>query len=166
MATLVVASVGMSADLRVMGRDYVNSCGYFSAMNGDYQVTYTDRTLPWGTKVTAIYGWDVEHWNHPPKTIEWQDREEKEMKAISPFVWGLDISTQLHSRSSNQFKKALDLTIKIQVPNEPVRYFNGGTTWGFFQTEVGNTSKAPCVGRDRAKPEFYERVLSVVKRDR
>ena len=157
----------MAGDLRVRGRDYVHSCGYFSAMNGDYEVTFSDRTLPWGTKVTVIYGWDVDYWNHPPKTVEWQYREEREMTAVAPFTWRADIATQLHARTNNQFKKALNLVIKLQIPNEPDRYFNGGSTWGFYQMEVGSTSPAPpCVGRDGKKPEYHECVLQIVKRDR
>jgi len=164
---MLASSFGMAGDeLKVMGRDYVYSCGYFSAMVGDYDVTFEDTTLPWGTKVTLIYGWDVEYWNHPPKYKSWSYREEKEMKSIAPYKWAVSLETQLHGRTSNEYKQALDLVVKLEIPGRPAPvYYNGGTKWGYFQTEVGNTSKAPCVDRDKKKPEMYQRLLKVVNKD-
>lgn len=133
-------------------------------MVGDYDITFKDESLPWGTRVTLIYGWDTDQWREKPERKEWKYREEKAMKAVSPFTWSAQVSTTLHSRTEAEFKKGLDLVIKIEVPNERARYYNGGSAWGFFRTEVGNPSKTPCVDRDKKKPEFYERHLEIVTR--
>ena len=162
--TLLVSTLGLGESLKVMGRDYTYSCGYFSSMVGDYDITFKDESLPWGTKVTLIYGWDTEQWREKPERKEWKYREEKVMKAVSPFTWSKQIETTLHSRTEAEFKKALNIVIKIEEPKQAVRYFNGGSPWGFFRTEVGNPSKAPCIDRDKKKPEFYDRRLEVVTR--
>ncbi len=148
-----------------MGRDYVYSCGYFSSMVGDYDVTFEDTSLPWGTKVTLIYGWDIEYWNHPPKHKTWSYREEKEMKPIAPYKWAVSLETQLHGRTSGEFKQGLDLVVKLEIPGRPAYFYNGGSRMGYFTTEVGNTSKTPCIGRDKKKPDMYQRYLKVVSKD-
>ncbi len=161
---MIVSSAGMAETLKVMGREYVYSCGYFSAMVGDYDVTFKDESLPWGTKLTLIYGWNVEKWGHPPQNKEWMYREEVEMKSVSPFNWSTQIEATLHARTSSEYRNGLNLVVKVEVPNRGVRYYNGGSELGFFQTEVGAPGKAPCINRDNVKPDFSERHLKVITR--
>jgi len=162
---LVASVFGSAEELKVSGRDYVLSCGYFSSMQGEYDITFKDESLPWGTKVTLISGWDVERWGHPPTYRTWSYREEKEMKSVSPYTWSTRLEAQLHGRTTSEYRQALDMVVKVEVPNQAPKFYNGTSRWGYFQIEVGNTSKAPCVNRDGKKPEFADRLVKVIIKD-
>lgn len=133
----------------VFGRSYVNSCGYYSNESADLSINFTNRMLPWGTKVTVVSGWrgyDLKFISGPVQEqwFEWAYRSEQEAKAVAPYQWRAEISRTLHDRSSTQQLTALQFSIQVEEPGKaPVNY--PLINWAFYEAAVGGNGNSPCV---------------------
>lgn len=153
--------------LSLSGRSYTNSCGYYSSTMGDYKVKFQSVKLPWGSKVTLVYGWKGYRTesNGFNQNFNWANKNEMEMSAVSGWTWETTVKdVVLHSRSSNQYLTGFQFVLKLEVPGRDVRYVKG-TTYApsYFQAPAqlyGN----PCVDASRPLPEFTPVDFFIVER--
>lgn len=165
---VTLASVaGEGEYLALSGRSYTNSCGYYSNTMGDYKVRFQSVRLPWGSKVTLIYGWKgyKTEGNGINQNFNWAYRTETEMNAVAGWTWETTVKdVVLHSRSHNQFLTGIQFVLKLEVPGRDVRYVKGTThAPSYFQAPAqlyGN----PCVDATRPLPEFVSVEFHVVER--
>ncbi len=159
----LASALGLAAEVKVEGRDYSYSCGYFTSMVGDYRLYLRDTGLPWGTKVTTVTGWSgqVAYGSQ----FEWEHRREVPAQAVAPYVWRADVSGTLAQRSSPWRRTGLDFVFKVELPTGQVRWINGGDSWSFFKVGIGGSSAGNCIRHDDEKPGFRPIPYQTIRRN-
>lgn len=157
--TVALTSIAQATQVQVWGRDYTYSCGYFSSIEGEYDITLRDDTLPWGTEVTLVTGWSA------PGFFEWRERREIPARSVSPFTWRAHVSGTLAYRSGAERRTHLDFVFKVTLPDGTVRWINGGNgSWSFFRVHVLGNTVSNCVGGGKPKPPMTQKNHTVVHR--
>lgn len=151
-------------DLKVLGRNYTFSCSHYTSVQGDVVLSFTDNSLPWGTTVSFVTGWEGRE-GFPESRFEWRDREEHLATAKAPYTWQLKLSKVLHQRSHASLKDTLNFVVKIQTPGRPDTYLNGGSPWGFFKTRLIENTPGQCVTGLEGLPELSSLAVESVRRD-
>lgn len=144
---LMFASLpALAADVQVWGRSFTSSCSYYTSTWGDYDLTFRETALPWGSKVTAVVAFGgyraVGGGNN--QYFSWDRNREMPMSPVAPFTWRVRKSETLASRSSNLFFTHLKFIFKVEAPGKAAYYVNGGSSWGHFQVEAVQ-HPTPCV---------------------
>ncbi len=160
-ASLIVAALTINsvfaAEVAVHGRGYSHSCGYYSATAGDFNVTYLNQELRWGTQVYLRYGLNGE-WSQQGTRV-WQRAAEVEMSAISGYTWSGKVTVSLGSRGSAEAYDALAFVVRVVLPDGS-QFFEKGSQGpqGYFMARLAPvfSMSFPCVDETHAKPEFQK----------
>jgi hypothetical protein len=173
---LAIALAGMSSaaasEIRLQSRSYVDSCGYYSHSAADFSFNYRDISLPWGSRVSIIYGFGGYHSSPGPNSggyspgFEWADRNEVEATAIAPYTWGVAISKTLHERSSDRFLDAIQFIVRIRLPDgrEVVEHGND-SPGGFLTSSFQFLETSDCVDQDHPVPDLQDAQIDSVFRN-
>ena len=151
-------------ELKVSGRNYTLSCQHFTSVQGDVLLNFTDTSLPWGSEVAFVTGWEGRE-GFPERRFDWTEREEWFATATAPYTWTLKLSKVLHERSHAHFKDTLNFAVKVISPGRTPYYLNGGSSWGFFKTRLVNQTPGRCVSGLDDLPEFKELIIETIRRD-
>lgn len=151
------------SELSVRARNYTHSCGYFTSQRGDVELSYRDTTLPWGTSISVVTGWEGRE-GFPEKRFTWKDREELSAQATAPYTWTLKLSKVLHERTEACLRDSLNFVLKISVPGSQPRYENGGSPWGYYRIRLLEFGMGQCVSSDTDLPEFRPFTVETVER--
>ncbi len=165
--TAISSHAGEGEHLALYGRSYTNSCSYYSNTSGDYRVVFQSVKLPWGTKVSLIYGWKgynaLGAGNN--QNFDWAYQSEMPMRATAGWTWQADLtSVGLHSRSSNQFLTGLQFVLKLEVPGQAIRYVKGSSTPQAYLMAPALLYGSPCVDASHPLPEFRQVDFHIVER--
>lgn len=161
---LLLSVTGFASQIEIRGRSYVMTCGYFSSVEGDFEVQFEDRNLPWGTRVflvTALSGEEL----LDREPINWHQRKEIEMKASAAFTWKTSFARQLHARSSSIAYTKVVFVFRIESPGQAPLWDNGGTLRGYYQSSVWKPGTAPCASSQTDKPDFRPLAFEIVRKD-
>ncbi len=163
--TFWFAPVAFAHEIEVWGRTYDYSCGYFSRRAADLSFTLRDIQFAWGTQVKVIVGFRDSRRVGPgsPYIKDWQERVEIPAAVIDKGTWEAKILDKtLHHRTEARFLEASQFVFEIKEPGVAPRYLNGGTTWGYYETEL-LTPGSDCVGGGRLPPWHRLQYSSVRK---
>lgn len=153
---LFLASVAAHAsDVRVYGRTYTNSCGYFSNVAGDFRISYVNTKLSRGSRVKLELGWAGSAPNMPGERgrIE-SDGRELEMTASVPGIWSADVSRVLANRSSPTRFDTLQFTLVVQPAGSRMIRES-------YAVKFGSAALPPCVTDEL--PPFRPMAVSIVE---
>lgn len=164
LALILTATSSWAYEIKALGRNYTFSCGYFTSVQGDVVLSLKDTSLPWGTSVTFITGWEGRE-GFPEKRFDWRERKELLATATEPYTWSLKLTQVLHERSHADFRDTLDFVVKIKSPGQPDRYLNGDGNWGFFRAILVESEPGRCVTGLENLPDFIELPIETVHRD-
>lgn len=162
---LSVTTLASASQIEVWGRIYDYSCGYFSRRATDLSITLHDTSLPYGTEVNAIVGFKGSYsMGGSQKQVDWQDRVVIKTEAINQNTWEARILDKtLHNRTEGRFLESLQFVFEARMPGQPSRYFNGGTVWGYYETDPLAAS-VPCVtGTDF--PPWYKISFRTIEKE-
>jgi len=152
----------MAADIQVWGRQFTNSCSYYTLTWGDYDLTFRDTTLPWGTKVTAVVAFAGNRMvNGVPQLFSWDRSRYISMEAASAFTWRARKSEELHSRSHDTTFTRLQFIFKVEAPGRAAYFVNGGSSWGHYEVDLTRTT-IPCVTSGGELPRMVQFPISVI----
>ncbi|MSP19515.1 MAG: hypothetical protein EXR74_08095 [Bdellovibrionales bacterium] len=154
----------LGSEIAVKGRDYTFSCGYFTSIQGDLSVAFTDTTLAWGTTVSLIAGWEGRE-GFPEKRFAWKERAEILAKSTAPFTWTADLTKVLHERSKAELKDTLNFVIKVTAPGRAPEYINGGSPWGYYRARLITNGPGRCVNNINDLPDYRSLVLETIDKD-
>lgn len=144
------------------GRTYTCYCGYFTHGAGEFDVTFQNKDLPWGTKVWLIAGWGGTRFQDA--RFDWRYRNEIEMSAVAPFTWQAKVQKTLHERTSSESLDRFQFVFKVEVPQRPPYWVNGGSsTWGYFEVR-SELYLGPCIRNDDDKPKLRGYDVYVIKK--
>lgn len=165
MGLVAVSSHG--AEVEVYARHFTHSCGYYSSTYGESDVTFRDRNLGWGTKVTLVHGWEgYVHTGGGPYSVRreftWRDQGESVMESVAPFTWRTRIGRTTHTRSSAQFIEGFDFVFKVEAEGRTY-YVNGGnSSRDYYRANLTDPPHhKPCVRGDE-RPDLRHVGVSVV----
>ncbi len=161
---ILTATSSWAFDIQAQGRNYTFVCGYFTSVQGDVVLTFKDSTLPWGSSVVFITGWEGRE-GFPEKRFEWRERKELLAPATAPYTWSIKLTQVLHERSKAQFKDTLNWVIKVIIPGQPDRYLKGESPWGFYRVRLVENSPGRCVTGLDDLPNFSNLAIETVDRD-
>lgn len=162
LSTLPVFS--WATNITVKSRNYTLSCGYFTSVQADVEVSFQDLSLPWGTEVTLVTGWAGRE-NFPEKRYEWKERKEFLTRATAPYTWATSIHKVLHNRSEANFRDTLNFVFRISSPGRAPYFVNGGSTWGFYSARLVENSPGRCVSGLNDLPSFLETTVETVTKE-
>lgn len=155
-----------SPEVQVWSRGYISSCGYYSGTFEDFDITFRDSALPWGTTVTAVIGfagYDALG-GGSTRPFDWDRNREVRMEGTSPFTWTGSVSDQLHSRTSARFLTSMKFVFRVHTPGAPAYYVNGGSSWGSFAVSTA-VHGSPCVDSSTGLPEKKQKEVRIIKKD-
>ena len=115
------SEVGFKAELQRF------SCGYYTNTTGQFDIDYVNKSLPAGSSVRVLYGWETRSYDPTTLTPEherWQTLRpgapgeapplSVEMRETAPVTWHSSLEEVLHSRGSSQpVLDGMDLIIEI-----------------------------------------------------
>lgn len=171
--TMFFVSIGMAnaSEVKLQGRGYTHSCGYFSNSAADFSITYRNYDLPWGSRVFVKYGFGgfmqiSDNYGGHRELFEWAYPNEIEASSVAPYTWTITLpETTTHDRSSNQWLNALQFVVKVQFPDHREIIEHGSnSTWGFFESKFNYSDVSNCVGPDHPKPDMQEMELTPIIR--
>lgn len=122
--------------VEVWTRAYHNSCGYYTTTNADFDVTYRETNLPWGTKVTLVSGLAG---RDSFREVHWQLQNEIDMPAVASNTWRARRSSTLTTRGAPENYSALEFVIKVTEPGKEPRYISTTTGTGFLRVKFKTT---------------------------
>ncbi|MFM8314349.1 MAG: hypothetical protein ACKOA8_08700 [Deltaproteobacteria bacterium] len=152
-----------AAELSVQGRNYTLSCGYFTSVQADLEVSFRDTTLPWGSSVTLISGWAGRE-GFPEKRYEWREKQETAAQATAPYLWTIKLHKVLHERTEANFRDTLNFVFKVSIPGRTPYFVNGGSSWGFYSTKINSKGLGPCVNGSEELPALSELEVETLQR--
>ena len=130
-----IAQSSMAANLSTLVRTYTHSCGYYTNTTADFRITYKNLEIPWGTRITLIYGFS--NLSDKGYEVDWQYRKEQEMSAIDAYTWSTELSETIHTRSSAPGYDHLVFILKVIFPDGSVFYEQGSQRpWSYYQLEI------------------------------
>lgn len=106
----------------------------------DFNVTYVNRSLPWGVRLNLVrafsgqstcFGCDPVATTH----YDWIYEEVEPMASSGPWTWSTHTteSRNLVQEDSLQYFK---FVVRIEMPDGSVRWDNGGSSWGYYRTQI------------------------------
>lgn len=122
LAFLILTTLGVQSyalDLKLEGITYSWSCGYYSAADGNFAVSFKDSSLPWGTRVYLHYGmggYDRNNGRLLEMPYSWRNSKTVEMKAYAPYEWATQFITRVAERASFAHKY-LDFAVDVVYPD-------------------------------------------------
>ena len=112
----------------------------------DTEVTYENKSLPWGVKVELVSAMQgVEWWpddvnnTYHYEYFDWKYEETKLAPAVGAWKWGA-ARGQWNYVGGGSYSK-LHFAFKITYPDGKVRWDNGGSSWGYYEL---TPPPAPC----------------------
>lgn len=153
-----------SPSLEVWGRAYENTCSVHSNTTADFDVTFRDSSLPWGTKISLISGLggiDASPVSNDVKQLHWQNQREQEMPAVAANTWRVRRSAYIADRSYTRRFSSLEFTIKIQQPGRDPQYVNSNEPWSYLRSTL-DTSIIGCAPSVKYLPEFRQLDVAAV----
>ncbi len=159
---LFLSLPAMAADIQVWGRQFTNSCSYYTLTWGDYDLTFRDTSLPWGTKVTAVVAFAGYKTSNGQKYgFSWDRDRSIPMQAVSAHTWRARKSETLHSRGHDFNFTALQFIFKVESPGRAAYFVNGGSSWGHFEVDL-TAGTNPCVTGGGDIPQMRRLPIRVV----
>jgi hypothetical protein len=161
---VLVLSVQSSfgSDVKVLGRSFMHSCGYYSRTSAEFQVNYTNSNLKWGSRVYLISG--LSGTQYAAQKIEWQNREEIEMKASEAFTWTVDLEKTVHERSSSPSFNEFVFVFKIVSDGGEINYDLGSDKpWSFYKTDIEREGLS-CISGSQDLPKFKSLLIQRIQR--
>lgn len=146
-AVMIFSPVTYAAEksIKLDGR-IMESCGYFSAWNGEFNLTYFNNALPWGTKVEAVYGFHGWTSESNGQTRDWIITRTSELKAVSPYTWAIRLAEPVAVRSERWFDQ-LQFAIKYTLPGGDSFYDKGSnSSFGYYSADILSDSGHGCQG--------------------
>lgn len=130
--------------VEVEGRVYYRSCTYYTGVDGDAWVRYTNANLPWGSKVTLVWspaGFRQAGYGEVG-AIHWPQRQEVAMSATEASVWtSPTLHLSISDRGGNEQYWNLEYVFKITWPDGRETYDNGGLDpWGYYSSTLKGIS--------------------------
>lgn len=115
-------------------------CGH-SGGKVAFQVSYKNKTLPWGVKVELLRGFAGQEWCggcEPPyhNFFSWQDKKLAEMTSVAPWTWSAQTEGYGYGSSAGGQYDALEFVIRVTFPEGTVQWANGGSIWGYYKVDV------------------------------
>ena len=153
-----------ASQIEIKGRTYVMTCSYFSTVEGDYEIQFEDRNLPWGTRVFLVTALSGEELLDREK-VEWQKKIDLEMKPSAAYTWKASFPRQLHYRSSSIGYTKVVFVFRIESPGQAPLWDNGGTLRGYYQATVWKLGEAACIASTNLKPEMRSLPFEIIRKD-
>lgn len=135
LAALLISSfpaVASTSSTEVWVRAYHTRCSSYDSTLADFDVTFHDSTLPWGTKVKLVSGLaGNEVSSQGFRDFHWDSSVEQEMHALSAHTWQARRSVTLANRSNPKHYSALEYVLKIEEPGKDSYYstISNGDYW-------------------------------------
>lgn len=142
--TLFISSQSLAA-VSIQSRKRSSSdCTYFSQIYVDTRLSYTNTSIPWGSKVELVSGIKkVSHWvyNSNSRELDWQLTETLETQATAPYRWEVERTTVYAVRGAEYIGKALQFVWKITFPDNSVSYDKGNySNFGYYEVDFEKLS--------------------------
>ena len=105
-----------------------NNCGYATTVLADFQITYKNEQLPWGTQIILHTGFhesyrDV-YWTHPENTL---------MNAVDSYQWQARLNQETISARGNFHYNFIEFVFEIILPDGSRNFDNAGRgTYGHY----------------------------------
>lgn len=161
---LPLARAAEAGSVSLQARGYTSSCAYYSQTSADFEVRYRDETLPWGTKVSVVFGFGGIN-QYERSRFDWMDRFEQPAEAMAPYTWSAVFSKVLHHRSSPQVLEGIQLVLKVSYPSGREDYVRGnGSLMGFYEANLPFVGQSPCLDSSEKKPVFIQLPMTSVSR--
>jgi hypothetical protein len=106
----------------------------------DFDVSYVNRSLPWGVKVTLVSAMSGVEWSPDINDVEiydyfdWRYQEDQEISARAGWTWG-GARHQWSYPGGGSFDK-FHFVFEIRYPDGSVRWDNGGSGNGYYEIAV------------------------------
>ena len=156
--------LSLASQIEVKGRNFVVSCSHYSTVEGDFEIQFEDRNLPWGTRVFLVTALSGEELLDREK-IDWREKIELEMKPSAAYRWKAEFPRQLHERTSSIAYTKVVFVFRIESPGQAPLWNNGGSLHGYYQTEVWKPGTSECITSVKEKPEMRNLPFEVVRKD-
>ncbi len=113
------------------------SCGYFSSMDGEFNITYRNTEIKWGSHVLLKYAYGDGF--NPQK--EWVQEKLMVMPAINKSTWGANFKDQVAARGSYGYSK-LKFIFIILNPDMTTSIDKGSdSSLGYYQVQLPYSSE-------------------------
>jgi hypothetical protein len=173
-AFLLLSIAGQSQEVTAKGRRLFHSCGYFSSIEGEFEVRFKNLPVTHVQKAILHYGFggeqaDYFHNNQPPymSRFIWDVSSIKEVEFIMEpsGEWVTQFSAGLAYRSSPKHYDRLQFVIALETPNGARRYYRGSqTSMGYYEADLTKVSR-DCVPLRQDLPLEPLDILTVEKAD-
>ncbi len=129
-----------ASQIEVSGRAYsATRCGYFSTSLSDFDISYENKDLPWGTNVTLIYGFRDSF-----SKKAWQFQGEIQIPATYHYTWGTSLHDVVVDSRGYFSLSDIQFVFKIRLPDGKIVWDNGGkSSLGFYQAEIPMRTCSP-----------------------
>jgi hypothetical protein len=117
-----ITSSAFASEIKVSGKAYDSKqCRYYWQSLADFNLSYLNDKLPWGSSVALMYGFHDRFHNQ-----YWTSQDEIKMNSISSFTWATEISKKVVNQKGSFNYNYLEFVFKITLPNGKIIYDNGG----------------------------------------
>jgi hypothetical protein len=164
---LFASSSALASETWAQGRKVLSSCDYAYAYSVEVTLSYKNDTLPSGSSVFLVYGWDGGYLNYdgqnrPP--FDWDFRQTVAATSSGPFTWSGTVSAVTSTRTGTLYYSNLDFVWKVVRPDGSEFYDKGNaSTWGYYAAVLDGTMQAPCTYSGFVGTPVPLPVMSVVK---
>jgi len=149
LSLLSVSSSALASETWAEGRKVLRSCEYGSAYEVEVTVSYKNDTLPSGSSVFLVYGWDGGYLNYdgqnrPP--FDWLGQQTVQATAgAAPFTWSATVRGVTSTRTGQQYFENLDYIWKVVRPDGTVLWDKGNNPTALgYHAAILQGMPAPC----------------------
>jgi len=122
----VVSNVNASgSDIEVDGKVFNPSVGYYSALQGEFIITYVNNNTQYGDRVYLKYGFSGGYSNSGLGN-HWAQEKKIEIPAVSDYQWSVKFENTVASRGSFTYE-SLDFVIIVTDSRGNEKQIDNGT---------------------------------------
>ncbi len=151
--------------VEVDGRVYYRSCTYYSGIDGDAWVRFTNAKLPWGSQVKLIWspaGFRQAGYGEV-SPIHWPQREVVEMSATEPSTWTSPLlHLSISDRGGAEQYWNIEFVFEITWPDGHVTWDNGSASSSSYYTATLKGIAPGCLDSRPAPVEAVDVTTTTV----
>lgn len=146
--------------VRVEGRAYTHSCGYYSNSEAELMIEFRPYSLPQYARVFIDFGWMGED-RSTGESFTWKEKNSAELEKNSFNRWQVSLSQITAERSSPLFLTGLHFVFRVQVPGSDPQIFGGVEEGDEYFVRLPRLENTPCVSSKTTLPDFEEWIVQI-----